>query len=88
MSARMLGITHDDPTHSQLMSGGEVGFFSCDGVMMAEDNQGVTYQEVAKQADRLFEENGKDYVISSENHPDLVAGFAKEILADLEDNND
>ena len=47
----------------------------------------ASFAETAAAANQLFETHGKDFVIDGSSHPEVIKGFAAEILAELEAEN-
>lgn len=50
-------------------------------------NNASSKSDIVSDANRLIEQHGKDYVISAENHPEIVKGFLHEVAMEMEKEN-
>lgn len=44
----------------------------------------MTIEEAVKQLDELFLKHGNDYVVNSDNHPEIMRAFADQVIAEME----
>ena len=44
----------------------------------------MTFDESIKKLDELFRQHGRDYVVTSENHPEILRAWSNKSVAELE----
>ncbi len=44
----------------------------------------MTLEEALTRLDDLYKQHGRDYVVSAENHPEIMRAFADQAIAEME----